>query len=54
MASATSRRSSFASGLSAARVATKLGCAPDSVLTYARAAGVPIRPRLSGRKTPSN
>jgi hypothetical protein len=35
----------YASGWSASRVGTKLGCSPDSVLTYARAGGVPIRPR---------
>ena len=40
----------YASGLSAARVASRLGCSPDSVTAYARAAGVTVRPRQGGRQ----
>jgi len=39
----------YADGWSAAKVARKMGCSPDSALTYARADGVPIRPRRGGR-----
>lgn len=43
----------YADGRSAAKVATKLGCSPDSVLSYARAAGIPIRPRQGGHRKQS-